>query len=394
VVVANYDSDSVSVLTGNGYGAFVDAGTPYETGMTPISVAVGDVNGDKRPDIVTADELDNGVSVLLNMGGGTFGAAIPSGTGQWPQTVVVGKFDDDEFDDVATADNLDDTVSILISNGDGSFQAPVSVPVGAAPLGLVAADLNGDHLIDLAVASNGLEEQPPSVTVLAGDGHGHFTALPPMLSDKLVSPTDIAAGNITGAETPDLVVVNELDDSVLLMRATGNFTFEAAQTFAVGVLPAGLAVDDLDGDGVKDIATCSPFESAVDVLRGKGDGTFETFQQFPAGSGAGAVVAANVNGDRGLDLLTANAELGIEQDDGEGTLSVLLNAIGGLPVCTGDCEAGGSVSGADLAGMASIALDSGDLVRCGAGDANFDGRVTVEELVQAAANALSSDCVR
>jgi len=396
VVVANYDSSDVSLFYGSGYGTFVDAGAPYATGSHPTAVAVGDFNGDDRPDIVTANDVfpedEDGVSVLLNQGAKGFGAAIGSATGATPQAVVVGKFNDDEFDDVATADNLDDTVSILISKGDGTFKAPVPLRVGAGPLGLVAADLNDDRIVDLAVVSNA--DVPASATVLPGDGKGGFTTkLPPITFDPLVVPTSIAADDVTGDGATDLVVADEDGDSVLVLRGKGNFTFEAAGTFTVGVLPSGLAIDDFDGDGVKDIVTCSPFGSTlgstVDVLRGKGSGTFDEVKSFAVGTGAVAVVAADVNGDHRPDLLTANPEGGT----GEGTLSVLLDATGGLPVCTGDCRIGGSVTGEDLAAMVGIALGGGTLAPCGAGDPNFDGQVTVEELVQAAANALSSDCV-
>src|SRR5256885_17054982 len=76
LAVANFDSNTISVLLGNGEGTFRAAPT-VAAGVNPFSVAVGDFNGDGRPDLAVANHGSNTVSVLLGNGDGTFGAPLP-----------------------------------------------------------------------------------------------------------------------------------------------------------------------------------------------------------------------------------------------------------------------------------------------------------------------------
>jgi hypothetical protein len=89
--VANSDSNNVSVLLGNGDGTF-QAARNFGVGSYPLSVAVGDFNGDGVPDLAVANASSNNVSVLLGNGDGTFQAARNFGVGSDP---VSGEFNSD-----------------------------------------------------------------------------------------------------------------------------------------------------------------------------------------------------------------------------------------------------------------------------------------------------------
>ena len=76
--MANYgngNQSNVSVLLNSGIGTF-GAAVNYGAGLTPTSVAIGDLNGDGKPDLVVANNQGNSVSVLLGNGNGTFAAAV------------------------------------------------------------------------------------------------------------------------------------------------------------------------------------------------------------------------------------------------------------------------------------------------------------------------------
>src|SRR5262249_62350933 len=123
---------------------------------------LGDFNADATPDPAVAGSagtfpnLTGAVGVLLGNGNGTFQAPIPSTVVGAPDadSVAVGDFNGDGRPDLAVADQLGDTVSLLLGKGDGSFAFPPAVyPAGQSPSALAAGDFNGDGLPDLAVAN-------------------------------------------------------------------------------------------------------------------------------------------------------------------------------------------------------------------------------------------------
>src|SRR5436309_2328847 len=95
----------------------------FDTGSGPESVAIGDLNGDARPDLATANNGASTVSVLLGNGDGSFGVKTDLNTGGGPHSVAIGDLNGDGKADLAVANYYSNTVSVLLGNGDGSFGA-------------------------------------------------------------------------------------------------------------------------------------------------------------------------------------------------------------------------------------------------------------------------------
>jgi hypothetical protein len=163
-------SGSVSVLLGDGHGNFQTA-VNYPVGAGAASVALGDFNGDGKLDIVTANagsagpvlgEVPSGatpghtVSVLLNDGHGHFGPAVAYPVGAGPRSVAVGDVNGDGKPDIITANSggttPGNTVSVLLGDGRGSFSAATSYRVGSQPIAVAVGDVNGDGKPDLVTA--------------------------------------------------------------------------------------------------------------------------------------------------------------------------------------------------------------------------------------------------
>ena len=124
--------------------------TTFTVGSSPLSVAVGDFNGDSNPDLATANYGNNNVSVLLGNGSGGFGSQTTFAVGSSPVSVAVGDFNGDGNPDLATANFDSNNVSVLLGNGSGGFGSQTTFAVGGQPYSVAVGDLNGDSKPDLA----------------------------------------------------------------------------------------------------------------------------------------------------------------------------------------------------------------------------------------------------
>src|SRR5262249_10162405 len=109
---------AVEVLLGKGDGSFQPNHQILSARQTPLSIAVGDFDGNGALDLVTANSTSGPLSLLLGNGDGTFRPRIDLAVGGAPRAVAVGDFNGDGLPDVVTAQQLSDTVSVLLSHGN------------------------------------------------------------------------------------------------------------------------------------------------------------------------------------------------------------------------------------------------------------------------------------
>ncbi|MCH8149233.1 MAG: VCBS repeat-containing protein, partial [Planctomycetes bacterium] len=254
-------------------------GRQYAVGSDPISVAIGDLNGDQVPDMAVANrgwrrDNDGNVAVRLGLGDGTFATAVKYAFGNAFTSIAIGDLDGDSVPDLAVANQDDDNVSVLLGLGDGTFSDGGNFPAGDGPQFVTIGDLNGDQVPDLAVASSGTDpEWDGNVAVLLGVGDGTFAVA--VYYAAGISPRSIAIGDLDGDHVPDLAVASSGmeygdDASVSVLIGVGDGTFSAAVPYAVGTWARSVAIGDLDGDQVPDLAVANERSDKVSVLLGIG----------------------------------------------------------------------------------------------------------------------------
>ncbi|HXC00962.1 MAG TPA: Ig-like domain repeat protein [Terriglobales bacterium] len=348
---------------------FLSAATYNPGGTSPNAVAVADVNGDGKPDLIVANCVPNGtgdcrtygdnadglVAVLLGNGDGTFQPPVTYDSGGADATaVVVADVNGDGKPDLVVANcgpsgsdscantPLDGVVTVLLGNGDGTFQPAVTYSSGGLSADYVAvADVNGDGKLDILVASyfdTYYNSTSGMVGVLLGNGDGTFQPTVAYHTGG-IGATSVAVSDVNGDHKPDLLVANMScqpnqgnSGCAAVMLGNGDGTFQAPVIYNPGPgETTALAVADVNGDGKPDLLVtnwCVFCLNTVGVLFGNGDGTFQPAVTYPTGGyGAWSITVADVNRDGNPDLLVANNCS--KKDDlctnPEGAIGVLLN---------------------------------------------------------------------
>ncbi len=305
LAVANANSNTVSILIGNGDGTFQSA-VNYPAGNDPVALVAGDFNGDGKLDLAVVNGGEFGtVSILLGVGDGTFQPPASYTVGDNPVAIAAGDFGGDGKLDLAVANAYSGNVSVLMSDGDGTFRPAVNYLVGYVPSQIVAGDFTGDGRVDLAVAYHAGFGASAEVLMLLNNGDGTFRP-----AGEYAIETDaiaIVAGDFTGKGHLDLAVSDQ-QGSVDVLLGNGDGTFQPIVYYYVGGFNAyGLVEGDFTGDGHLDLAVATGTENTVAILVGNGDGSFQSAISYPVGNNPDAIVAGDFNGSGKLDLAVANA---------------------------------------------------------------------------------------
>ena len=342
IAVANSGDDTISIFLGNGDGTFPAAFPPhYSSARGPVSLAVGDFNGDGKLDLAVANITPDNtyhffVSILLGNGDGTFANAVYYPVDAGPYSVVVGDFNGDGKPDLAVANAYSNNVSILLGNGNGTFAPAVNYAVGNEPLSVAIGDFNGDGKVDLAVANGNSN----NVSILMGNGNGTFQPAANYAAGN--GPRSVAVGDLNGDGKLDLAVANVNSNNVSILIGNGNGTFASAVNYGVGATPYAVTLGDLDGDGVVDVAASDYGSDTVSFLHNTGNGTFAPAIDYEVGLKPWGLAVADLNGDTKNDLVVADSDsrdVSVVLANGNGTLGAARAYAAGMSphaIATGD----------------------------------------------------------
>ncbi|MGA7161805.1 MAG: VCBS repeat-containing protein [Bacteroidota bacterium] len=340
IVVVNYMSNTVSVfLNTTSPGAMVPSfstKTDVITGERPMSVSLGDFNGDGKPDLAVADYNSNTVSLILNTTASgdpipSFSNRIDLGTGERPISVAVGDLNGDGKPDLAVVNYKSSTISVFLNTTVPGSSTPSFAPrkdftTGDRPVSVSIRDLNGDAKPDLAVVNY----RSNTVSIFLN------TTVPGIVVPSFLSkidfitgerPISVAIGDLNGDGKPDLAVANYGSNTVsTFLNATASrstsISFSRRTEIATGLNPQFICLKDLNGDGRLDISVANYNSATVSVwlnTTAQGDTTFSfsTKKELTTGTAPSSISIGDLNGDGKPDLTLTNY--------GSNTVSVFLN---------------------------------------------------------------------
>ncbi len=299
-VCANSQSDTVTV-TSFANGNFVTAS--FAAGESPVALGVADLNRDSFADVVVANAESNNLSVLLGTADGGFTTAMHFDVNASPLSLAVGDVDRDLVPDVLVAFGSAQ-LSFLRNAGNGRLESPLPVDVGLATNGVELADLNGDLVNDVVakVMSDG-----PGVVVAAsallGRGNGAFDVVGEVLGRK--APSTLKVSDVDDDGIPDVVIDDPQGVSVSF--GVGDGTFLGERRLDAGTAVSAADVADVDGDGRRDIVYADIVDSEVSIFWGLGGRDVATVRSFQTGGRLSAELRlVDVDNDGLDDLATMN----------------------------------------------------------------------------------------
>ncbi|WP_214071778.1 FG-GAP-like repeat-containing protein [Mucilaginibacter sp. dw_454] len=329
IILANANANSISVfrntsvsgsITISSFAAKVD----FATGLYPTGLAVGDIDGDGKPDVVISNQSANTVSVLRNSstpGTINFDTKVDFATGSGPGSVVIADFDGDGKSDLAVTNNYGNSLSVLQNNSvsgiitSSSFTAHVDYTTDLHVYSLTAGDLDGDGKPEIIV--DNISQSTISIYHnQSASGSISFAAKVDFATGA--QPENVAIGDLDGDGKPDMVVSNFNGNSISILQNTSTSIGIDASTFSVRVDiatnhgPEWVAIGDIDGDGKPDLAVTNNNGGAgntVSLFRNLSTGgtlsasSFAAKVDFTVGSAPGGVAIADLDGDGKPDII-------------------------------------------------------------------------------------------
>jgi hypothetical protein len=311
----------VDVMLGTDGGGLRPGAENVLAGSNVDAIAVADLNGDGRSDLVLAawDAPHAAGSIAFRFG---------RGDGSFPLTPGMINRRANETTDIA-ADDLNgdgaldligavhgpDSIYTILGNGNGTFRSPAVLAIDGTVDAMATGDFDGDSDIDVVIG--GLLRGPDDISQLGlcrGRGDGSL-APPEMIQSGVTLHTAIAAAELNGDAIRDLVVISGstgTPGSVIALIGNGNGTFQNPITIFSGsstAVPKHIVVADFNRDGMADVATAVS-NSTISIALGIGDGTFlppnDTSFEEPLHLAAG-----DFNTDGKLDLAVAREGLNV-----------------------------------------------------------------------------------
>ncbi|MDA1120031.1 MAG: FG-GAP-like repeat-containing protein [Bacteroidetes bacterium] len=339
LVAANYFSNSVSIFRNISVlesGISFDNKVDYSSQTHPRSVALGDLDGDGRVDLVVANEETSKISVFRNTsasGSISLAASVDYSTGLFPQSVSINDFDGDGKADIVVANGGNSTVSILrnISTSIGiiAFDPKVDLTSGG-PSSVATSDLDGDGKVDLVVANGSSNTVSVFRNTGIGDGIISYDSKIDYATDA--QPFSVSIGDLDGDNKADLAVANYGSTTISVFRNSssgpGIINYASQVKYSIGSSPTSVSIGDIDGDSKVDlVVTNGP--SAVSVLKNSssGPGVIDYLPKvdFAADSAPFFVSIGDLDSDGRPDLATANYS-----GNTISTVSIFKNIIGGI----------------------------------------------------------------
>ncbi|HTR29755.1 MAG TPA: FG-GAP-like repeat-containing protein [Puia sp.] len=262
IVVTDQGADSISVLQNSSVPGTIAFMAKFDlpTGSAPRNLATADLDGDGMVDIVTIDGSDS-VAVFLNTtaayGAMSFAARMDLRAGAGAVGIALGDLDGDGRPDMVICDSLSNQFLVFRNTsvpGAISFSSPSVYATGGGPGAVAIGDLDGDGKPDVIISN------PLGGNLLVFRNRSTLSTIgfaSPVTFNAGSGAAAISISDVNGDGKPDITLADGQTNEASVLQnisTAGGIVFSPVVLFAAGGSPAGIVAGDFDGDGRPDIA--------------------------------------------------------------------------------------------------------------------------------------------
>lgn len=292
---------------------------PYDMGVEMNDVIAGDFNGDGIPEVVVASERDEQLNIYDNGLSNVYNAGIYGGA----RSVAIADIDGDGKTDIIVGCDRYSYVTILrnTSTGGALSFSKQNISVARPMKKLTAQDMDGDGKPDIC----GIIPESNSLCILQNTYTSGTLTFVTFTLPIDVTPLHIKVSDLDGNDRPDIAITHATSNTLAIYRNTsspGSISLDAKIDYATNDKPSGIAIGDIDGDTKPEIALVDEANRKLQVLKNNSTSGVIDFTSinYTTDLRGGCIVINDFNGDGKADVA-----IGSRSDN---TVQVLRNIIG------------------------------------------------------------------
>jgi uncharacterized protein YjdB len=299
----------------------------YTTGSWPEAVAIGDVNGDGKNDVVMTTSYyfdpanDYMLFVFLQNSTGGLEQPLKYPANGKPYSVDIGDLNNDGKNDVVVGNNTN--IELFLQNQAGGLD-PGYIYSTANSRSIKTGDFNNDGLTDVA----GIGWGSGSIDIMLQNNEG-LLGLPLTYAVEHGGYDELEAGDVNNDGLIDLIVMSgqmyAIPNIGILYQQVEGFSLPVYYSVGTNINTHGVAVGDINSDNLNDVIVSyggNQPTSFIGTFKQNTQGALDPAVNYAAYDCPEAVEVADVNCDGRMDVLVLNG--------GWNTLSVYLQDTSGL----------------------------------------------------------------